>query len=264
MARCASDRERWSASTRRRVARRAPCRAAAGRASGRVHRRVVLSRRLRAEGLARQSQRRRRCRSRWMAAASCWSTTCSAYGPLGPRGDQRALRLRPSGADRARGADRSRRPRGCRSKRRYVGARARRGARACRIVLSRIATATSSCRSNRRRAHRVRRHNPQLNADGELHASADARRPAGRDHQTHSRYRRAVRVDRRARREEGAAAARQGGVQPVLSRTATRTRTTFEDRRQAPVGRRHQPQHRRLARRARARRCSTPSTTWWR
>ena len=103
--------------------------------------------------------------------------------------------------------------------------------------------------------------NPQLNADGELtHLLTLEGLPADviiAD----PRHRGAVRVDRRARSEEGAAAARQGGVQPVLREFDAHAHDV-RDRRQAAVGRRDQPQHRRVVDAARARRCSTPSTTW--
>ena len=87
--------------------------------------------------------------------------------------------------------------------------------------------------------------NPQLDAAGDLDAPADARGPARRDHRPHPRHRGALRLDRRARREEGAAAARPFGVQPVLRELDAHAHDV-RDRGQAAVGRRHQPQHRRV------------------
>ena len=87
--------------------------------------------------------------------------------------------------------------------------------------------------------------NPQLNRSGELHAPAALEGLPRRGHHAHPRHRRAVRRRHRARSEEGAAAARQERVQPVLRELDAHAHD-LRDRRQAAVGRRDQPQHRRV------------------
>ena len=79
----------------------------------------------------------------------------------------------------------------------------------------------------------------------EPHAPFDARGVAGLDHHADPRHRGTVRLDRRAGGEEGAAAARQGDLQPVL-RELDPHADDVRDRRQTPFRRRHQPEHRRI------------------
>ncbi len=76
-------------------------------------------------------------------------------------------------------------------------------------------------------------------------ASADDRRLAARDRQSHPRYRRAVRQRDGSRSEEGAAVARQVGVQPVLRELDAHPHD-LRDRREAPVGGRDQSEHQRV------------------
>ena len=102
--------------------------------------------------------------------------------------------------------------------------------------------------------------NPQLNASGRAAAPAHDRRPAARDPDANPRYCRILRRRGRARGEEGAAAARQERLQPVL-RALDAHPHHLRDRRQAPVCRRDQPQHRHLSPDQGRDRCSTPSTT---
>ena len=76
-------------------------------------------------------------------------------------------------------------------------------------------------------------------------ASADHRRLAALDRHAHSRYRRAVRQRDRSRSEEGAAVARQVGVQPLLRELDAHAHH-LRDRREAPVGGRAEPEHQRV------------------
>ena len=146
------------------------------------------------------------------------------------------------GAHRARRADRPRRTRVA-DRADLLRRAARGGARPVDRPVARLATACGS-RSKGSRADALMR-NPQLNANGELTHLLTLEGLPRRRHPQHPRYRRSVRVDRRARGEEGPAAARQGGVQPVLRELDAHAHDV-RDRGQAAVRRRHQSQHRRL------------------
>ena len=231
--------------------------AGAGRSSGRVHRRIVLPRRLLD---ARDSR----------AAAGAPSLPFDVDGATIVLVDdvlytgrsvraarQRALRLRPSRAHRARRADRPRRPRA--ADRADLLRRAPRGR--ARPVDRAVARRRPPCARRRKAGELIAMRNPQLNANGELtHLLTLEGLPRRRDPQ-HPRHRRSVRVDRRARGEEGAAAARQGGVQPVLRELDAHAHD-LRDRRQAPVRRRHQPQHRRVVDEQGRNAARHRSTTW--
>ena len=138
----------------------------------------------------------------------------------------------------------------------YVGARVEVPRRACACALKRDGCTASS---RWRWSPNVQR-NPQLNENGELqHLLSIEGLPREILMQILDTAR-IVRRRHRARGEEGAAAARQERVQPVLRELDAHPHH-LRDRRQAPVGRRDQPQHRASRRRPRASRCSTPSTT---
>ena len=184
------------------------------------------------------------CRSTSTARRSCSSTTCSITGRSVRAAINELFDFGRPATHRARRADRPRRPRAADRAdllRRAAGRRARTVDRA--VARRRSASCSRSSRS----AERPRPPDAQSAAQRErrAHASADARGPAGRRHPPHPRYRRAVRLDRRARGQEGAAAARQGGLQPVL-RELDAHADDVRDRGQATVGRRDQPQHRRI------------------
>ena len=148
---------------RRRVACRAPRRNAARRASGRLHRRLVLPRRLRhARACKRQGRKRTDAAVRGRRRdASCWSTTCST-----PAARVRAAINelfdygRPASIELAVLVDRGGRELPIEAT--YVGARRRGRARLVDRAAARIWTAASNCRWSRSKARPVR--NPQLNA----------------------------------------------------------------------------------------------------
>ena len=210
----------------------------------RLHRRLVLSRRL-STGRA-QGRRRSAPRSPFdVDGATIVLVDDVLYTGRSVRAAINELFDfgRPA-RDRAGGAGRPRR------------ARAADRADLCRrAARRRAATCRSCCRSDGRgtlslatEAQRKRSRRcviPQLNANGELtHLLTLEGLPRGRD-RPHPRHRRRLRVDRRARGEEGAAAARQDRVQPVLRELDAHAHDV-RDRGQAAVGRRHQPQHRRF------------------
>ena len=247
---------------RRRMARRAAGGDAAGRPSGRHHRRIVLSRRLQSRRAEAERASGPRCRSMWRARRSSSSTTCSIPGA--------ACARRSTSCSTSAGPRRSSSrcwstvaAASCRSSRRTAGTRRR----------SCVARPVDSCSSatTGNGSSLALEASSGTDSSVEPQSAAQPRRraqhlltleglPAG-DHHADPRHRRAVRRHRRARGEESAAAARQDDLQPVL-RELDADADDVRDRRQATVRRRDQPEHRRVVDVARARRCSTPSTTW--
>ena len=151
---------------------------------------------------------------------------------------------------RARAADRSRPspPRASRCRRRR------------RLSLARDDDGRFSLRPSTEAGLMLSRRNPQLNRHGELiHLLSIEGLPQG-GADADPRHRGHLPVGQRPRRQEGAAAARQERLQPVLREQHAHAHH-LRDRGQAAVGRRHQPRHRALAARPRARACSTPSPT---
>ena len=121
----------------------------------------------------------------------------------------------------------------------HCGAQRRGAARACACALKRARRRQAVARRWRPSVQR----NPQLNAEGRAAAPAVHRGAAARDPGADPRHRRVLRRRHRARGEEGAAAARQERVQPVLRELDAHAHH-LRDRRQAAVGRRDQPEHR--------------------
>ena len=161
--------------------------------------------------------------------------------------DQRAVRLRPPGQ---RGAGGAGRPRWARvADRAGVRRRARRaGARRSACRWRAPTTGASRSPSSRRMRLMLSRRNPQLNRHGELiHLLSIEGLPQG-GADADPRHRGHLPVGQRPRRQEGAAAARQERLQPVLREQHAHPHH-LRDRRQAPVGRRHQPRHRALVHR---------------
>ena len=184
-----------------------------------------------------------KCRSTSKAPRSCWSTTFSiraaACAPRSTSSSTTAVRRR---IELAVLIDRGGRELPIDAT--YGGARARRSARRLDRAVARRRRRASPLPPSQRRSAPMR--NPQLNADGDAHAPAHARRAAGGDHHRASSTPR-CRSCRSSERDVKKVPLLRGklGVQPLL-RELDADAHDLRDRRQAPVRRRDQPQHRRL------------------
>ena len=201
------------------------------------------------------------CRSRSRAATSSWSTTCSTPGGRSAPAINELYDFgRPASVALAVLVDRGGRELPIEAACAVGdGSRCRPAERLCARRATTPAASASRSAERRTRCH-VRPPQPAAQPQRRTDPSAVDRGPAGGDPAAHPRHRRHLPQRQRPRGQEGAAAARQERLQPVLRELDAHPHH-LRDRRQAALGRRHQPRHRALVARPRARACSTRSPT---